>query len=181
MKAVADKKKANNIGEYIIYMYQMEDLIRAYQFNLKDIETYVIQHYPVSQLEKEDTAAWFAEMAERMQKEGLQEAGHLSSTQQSVDQLALLHWNLLKVDSTYFAIYQNAKPHVMELILASQNNPPKHEIQTCINGIYGLLIARLAGKDVKEEMLTATNAFGDVLSYLNRIYFIQENEQVRSN
>ncbi|MDX5479843.1 MAG: DUF4924 family protein, partial [Cyclobacteriaceae bacterium] len=34
MKAIADKKKEQNIGEYIIYMYQMEDLLRAFQFNL---------------------------------------------------------------------------------------------------------------------------------------------------
>jgi hypothetical protein len=181
MKTVADKKKGYNIGEYIIYMYQMEDLIRAYQFNIKDIESYVIHHYPISQNQKEETLAWFVEIAKRMKAEGLQETGHLASTQETVDQLAVIHWDLLKKDSVYFNIYQKAKPHIMEISLASSSNPPKHEIQACINGIYGLLLARLAGKEVKEEMQLATEAFGDLLSYLNTIYFLRKNEHIRNN
>ena len=38
MKSVAENKKKQNISEYIIYMYQMEDLVRSYHFNLEEIE-----------------------------------------------------------------------------------------------------------------------------------------------
>ena len=54
MKAIADRKKGQNIGEYLIYMYQMEDLIRSYQGNLEEINTYVISHYPIAEEEKQE-------------------------------------------------------------------------------------------------------------------------------
>ena len=44
MQAVAQKKKSQNIGEYLIYLYQMEDLIRSYQGNMEEIKRYVISH-----------------------------------------------------------------------------------------------------------------------------------------
>ena len=40
---VAQQKLKENIAEYILYMYQIEDVIRAYQFDLDSIlENYVI-------------------------------------------------------------------------------------------------------------------------------------------
>ena len=75
MKAIADRKKTQNIGEYLIYMYQMEDLIRSYQGNLEEIYTYVISHYPVAEEEKQEIKAWFGELAAQMQIEGLLEKG----------------------------------------------------------------------------------------------------------
>ena len=59
MKSVAEKKKSQNIGEYLIYMYQMEDLIRSFQGNMDEIRQYVISHYPVADEEKGRAyAAW---------------------------------------------------------------------------------------------------------------------------
>jgi hypothetical protein len=173
MKAIAEKKKAKNIGEYIIYMYQMEDLIRAYQFNMEEIKQYVVAHYPISEEEKETAFHWFAGLADSMAKEDIKESGHLKSVQQRVDLLAKLHWQLLKTDNTYFNIYQKAKPHIIQLALEASSSGTGHEIQICINAVYGLLLARLRGREVPQNILEATDAFGDVLSYLNRVYFHQ--------
>ena len=49
MQAIAERKKSQNIGEYLVYMYQMEDLIRSYQGNMEEIKQYVISHYPVTE------------------------------------------------------------------------------------------------------------------------------------
>ena len=49
MQAIAERKKSQNIGEYLVYMYQMEDLIRSYQGNMEEIGQYVVSHYPVSE------------------------------------------------------------------------------------------------------------------------------------
>jgi hypothetical protein len=181
MKAVADKKKTQNIPEYIIYMYQMEDLLRAYQFNLDDVRQYVISHYPVSASEKEETAAWFADLVFEMKKAKVEESGHLPQTQGLVDQLASIHWSLLKTDSQYFGLYQNAKPHLIRLILEAGEKAPKHEIQMGINAIYGLLLARLRSREVPADILEATDTFGDLLSYLNWAFFHQEEAKAKQN
>lgn len=181
MKEVAENKKIKNIGEYIIYMYQMEDLLRAYSFEMVDIERYVIAHYPISEGQKKETFDWFEKLSDSIKAEGKMEEGHLDGTQESVEMLAKIHWALLKSDKTYFDIYSKAKPHVIQLILEAGDKSPGNEIQVCINGIYGLLLARLRSREVPKEMLDATDAFGDVLSYLNYSYFETLGKKIREN
>jgi len=181
MRAVAEKKKAQNIPEYIIYMYQMEDLLRAYNFDLDDVRQYVISHYPISEAEKTEAAVWFADLAFEMKNAKVEETCHLPKTQELVDQLASIHWSLLKTDRDYFDLYQNAKPHLIRLFLEAGENAPKHEIQIAFNAIYGQLLARLRSRDVPAEILEATDTFGDILSYLNWEYFNQQEGKTRQN
>lgn len=181
MKAIAEKKKAKNIGEFIIYMYQMEDLLRAYQFNMKDVKQYVVSHYPISEEEKEETFQWFQELADSMSHEGIKDSGHLKSVQSMVDLLANLHWQLLKTDNTYFNIYQKAKPHIIQMVIEAGEKSPGNEIQICINAIYGLLLAKLRGREIPKDIVAATEIFGDVLSYLNWAYFEELEGKARDN
>ncbi len=177
MKQLAEKKKEKNIGEYIVYMYQMEDLIRSFQFNMDEIRQYVISHYPVSEEEKAEITDWFRHLLREMQNEKIQETGHLSATQKEVDRLANIHWSLLKNDQEYFKIYNEAKPHIIEAIMAADGQDLGHEIQICINGVYGLLLCRLTGKKLSPEQERSAQAFGSVLSYLNLAYMEEKKDQ----
>ncbi|MCH6234839.1 DUF4924 family protein [Cognataquiflexum rubidum] len=181
MRAVAEKKKAQNIPEYIIYMYQMEDLLRVYNFSMEDIRQYVISHYPISEAEKSEAAVWFSDMALDMENAKVEESGHLPQTQELVDKLASIHWTLLKTDKDYFDLYQKAKPHFIRLLLEAGENAPKHEIQIALNAIYGQLLARLRSREVPDDILEATDTFGDILSYLNWEYFNQQEGKTRQN
>lgn len=170
MKSVAENKKKHNIAEYIIYMYQMEDLIRAYQFQLAEIQQYVISHYPITEQEKTEVTLWFDLLISQMKTEKLQDKGHLSEVQNEVNTLAKIHWDLLKTDGTYYELYNQAKPHILDFILSAEGKDLGHEIQICLNGIYGLLLCRLTGKKIPEDLRKSAEAFGDVLSYLSVIY-----------
>jgi len=181
MKEIAQNKKAKNLGEYIIYMYQMEDLLRAYSFEMTEIKQYVIAHYPVSEEQKTETFNWFEGLIASMKAEKKIIEGHLEATQESVEMLAKIHWELLKSDQTYFDIYSKAKPHVINMIMEAGEKSPGHEIQVCINGIYGLLLARLRSREVPKEILDAISTFGDVLSYLNHRYFESLDKKIREN
>lgn len=174
MKAIAEKKKKQNIAEYIIYMYQMEDLIRVYDFNMEEIKQYVISHYPIIDTEKEETAKWFEGLKNQMLEQEIQKEGHLTDVQMIVDDLAKIHWNLLKSDKAYFETYNTAKPFVIDMILEAGDKPVGHEIQVCLNGIYGLLLAKLKGREIPKGYTEATDAFGNVLSYLSFAYANQE-------
>jgi hypothetical protein len=170
MREIAEKKKKNNIAEYIIYMYQMEDLLRSYQFNMDEIQQYVVSHYPVNPEEKDEIWNWFKELADKMKAEGVEEKGHHAEVQNYANTLAEIHWDLLKTDPDYFQVYDRAKPHILDFIASSNGQDLGHEVQICLNGIYGLLLARLTGKTVSEEIEAATSAFGQVLGYLNHVY-----------
>jgi hypothetical protein len=176
MQAIAERKKAQNVGEYLIYMYQMEDLIRSYQSNLEEIYTYVISHYPVPEEEKQEIKAWFGDLASQMQAEDLLKKGHLKSLQEIVNSLLELHYQLLKSDAGYMQTFHQVKPHLLEAIDAAAGEEVGNEIQICLNGIYGLLLCRLLGKPVNEQQLEAADAFGAVLSHLSFVYLDNTRE-----
>jgi hypothetical protein len=167
MKSIAENKKSKNLPEYLIYMYQMEDLIRSYQGNLEEIKKYVISHYPISDEEKIEVSNWFSSLISKMIEERIMEKGHLSELKVLVDQLAEIHWSLLKKDSTYFQLFSKAKPFILEFIHLAKEENLGNEIQICLNGVYGLLLSRLLGKKVADEQLKATEIFGEILSYIN--------------
>lgn len=173
MQSIAETKKNQNIGEYLIYMYQMEDLIRSYQGNMEEIRQYVITHYPVSEIEKAEIEDWFARLRNNMVADNILEKGHLRELNHLVELLLQLHYRLLKSDKTYFDSYHKAKPFILDAILAADGEYPGNEIQICINGIYGLLLCRLLGKKVDEQQIKAAKAFGEVLSLLNLVYQVE--------
>lgn len=179
MQAIAERKKSQNIGEYLVYMYQMEDLIRSYQGNMEEIGQYVVYHYPVSEEEKETIKTWFADLAASMKQQELMQKGHIQELQDLVQQLLELHYQLLKTDANYVATFHFTKPHLLEAVEAAQTEEIGNEIQICLNGIYGLLICRLLGKNVSDRQLEAAEAFGNVLSHLNFSY--QQRKFLSSN
>lgn len=170
MQAIAERKKSENIGEYLVYMYQMEDLIRSYQGNMEEIGQYVVSHYPVSEEEKETIKTWFADLAASMKQQELMQKGHLEELNQLVANLLQLHYQLLKSDANYVATFHLAKPHLLDAIEAAAGEDVGNEIQICLNGVYGLLLCRLLGKPVNDQQLEAADAFGNVLSHLNFSY-----------
>jgi hypothetical protein len=170
MQAIAERKKSQNIGEYLVYMYQMEDLIRSYQGNLEEINQYVVSHYPVTEAEKESIKTWFAGLAASMQQQKLMQKGHLQELQELVQQLLELHYQLLKTDANYVATFHQVKPHLLEAVEAAQMEDLGNEIQICLNGVYGLLLCRLLGKKISDRQLEAADAFGTVLSFLSFAY-----------
>ena len=170
MQTIAERKKSQNIGEYLVYMYQMEDLIRSYQGNMEEIGQYVVSHYPVSEEEKETIKTWFADLAASMKQQELMQKGHIQELQDLVHQLLDLHYQLLKTDANYVATFHSAKPHLLEAVEAAQTEEIGNEIQICLNGVYGLLLCRLLGKNVSDRQLEAADAFGNILSHLNFSY-----------
>ncbi len=178
MKSVAESKKSQNIAEYIIYLYQQEDLIRSFQGNLEEIKQYVVAHFPVSDREKEGIFHWYQDFRNQMKKEGIQENGHLEESQKLVQELSQIHWQLVKTDKTYFETYQKAKPYILQAVKDAEGQNLGNEIQICLNGVYGLLLCRLLGKKVSDVQVKSAEAFGEVLSLLNLVY---QQERISKN
>lgn len=167
MQTVAENKKSNNIAEYIIYMYQMEDLIRSYQGNPEEIKTFVVEKYPVADKDKKEIADWYLALLDQMKNQDILEKGHLAELNELVSDLAKIHWELLKTDPKYFEAYGKAKPFILEAVMQADGQDLGNEIQICLNGVYGLLLCRLLGKKVSDEQLKAADAYGDILSTLS--------------
>jgi len=170
MKSIAEKKKKENIIEYVLYLYRMEDLLRAYQFEMEEINSYVLGHKNIDAKDKEKTKSWLTDMASQMLQEGIQEKGHLQKTQELVDELAKIHWQLLKEEPEYTAIYRKTQTHLLQMISDTKGDFPDHEIQVFINTLYGILLSKLNGKKIPVEIMDAASSFGDALACINYAY-----------
>lgn len=174
----AEEKKQNNIAEYIVHMYQSEELVRAYSFDLNQINTYVISHIPLDDEPKKELLLWYAALIETMQNEGIQTSGHLNETKQLVDQLNKLHEQLLTDDEAYAKIANAAQPHIKQQIKEA-GNTITNPIQICLNAVYGFLLLQLNGKSVSTEQQTMLDVFGDMLSFLS--YKFKQGDFLTSN
>ena len=165
----AERKKLTNIGEYIIHMYQTEDLIRAYKMDVEELDKYVLSHLPLEDKEHLEFKLWYEELKNEMLAEDIIEKGHLIRVQKIVEEITELHHTLLEIDGEYRKTYHNSEPNIsryMSLSGGKITNP----IQICLNGIYGLLLLRMNGKKIEEDTQATLDTFGDVISYLSFKY-----------
>ncbi|MFW5767468.1 MAG: DUF4924 family protein, partial [Bacteroidota bacterium] len=56
---IAKQKKQENIAEYVLYMWQIEDLLRALKFDEKLIEEQLVEQYDVPETEKTEIRNWY--------------------------------------------------------------------------------------------------------------------------
>ena len=101
MNQIAQKLKEKNIAEYLIYMWQEEDLIRANHCEMEEMEANVIARYPEDQ--RPAMREWYGNLITMMSEEGVREKGHLQINKNIIINLTELH-NLLS-SSPKFPFY----------------------------------------------------------------------------
>ena len=72
---ISRQLKQQNIAEYLIYMWQVEDLIRAYKCDLETIRQQLVARYPAEQ--QAELAQWYEDLIEMMRREEVMQQGHL--------------------------------------------------------------------------------------------------------
>ncbi len=173
---IARDKRQNNIAEYIIYMWQIEDLIRAYDFNIDRIQAELVSQYEVDDVQKVEIANWYSGLAESMLEEGLRTKGHLQFLVSLIDDLNDFHFRL--VDSSHQPAYQKQYMEVVHNISDFRKKMgPKEKIsdmEVCLTALYGLLLMRLKKIEVSEETETVINGFSQLLAMLSPLYIRYE-------
>ena len=53
---IASQKKKENIAEYLLYMWQIEDIIRAYGLDIDQIQKHIIDSYDLPEEQKKKHA-----------------------------------------------------------------------------------------------------------------------------
>jgi hypothetical protein len=168
---IAQEKKKNNIAEYVLYMWQIEDLIRANNFDLDIIQRNIINGFQETREMKEEIRAWYAGLIQMMRKEGIMQEGHLSFVNDVVRELNELHEKLKEnpEELKYREVYGWAKPNI-DIFRNKLANRGLNEIEVCFNALYGLLLLRLKKEPVTEETTSAMTTFSNLLALLASKY-----------
>ena len=93
---IAQQLRKKNIAEYLLYMWQIEDTIRAFGCSLSRIRREYIDRFDYTDEQKEEEADWFGNLIRMMNQEGCREKGHLQINKVTMQQLAELHAQLLQ-------------------------------------------------------------------------------------
>ena len=179
----ASAKKKENIAEYLLYMWQIEDLIRANNLDIDKIQTNIIDKYKdLSEEQRKEMRDWYESLIDMMRREDVKEYGHLQINKNVIIALDDLNRRLL-ADSkyaSYSAQYYHTLPLIVELRAKSGDNK-SGEIETCFNALYGILLLRLQGKEISEETLQAASQISKFLAVLAMYYKKDFNNELELN
>lgn len=176
---IAQQKRKENICEYLLYMWQVEDLIRANHFDMEQIREHVISRYQQPDETKEKIAAWYEELIEMMRSEGVMESGHIQLNKNVIISLTDLHLRLLKSpkEMVYSAAYYKTLPYIVQL-RAKSGGKDIPEIETCFTALYGYLMLRMQGKEVSNETMEAIKQISSFLALLAEKYKADMNGEI---
>jgi hypothetical protein len=167
---ISAEKKENNIAEYIIYMWQIESIIRALHFNLENIKHTIVAQANCTDEQKDQLTAWYEKLLSQMKDQRIEEKGHLIEIREVLDELELLHDMLLNMikDEKYTALFNTAQPYIMEL--KQKTDKPNSDIQTCFTGLFGVMQMKMQKHDVSNETAEAINTFSAMIALLAQKY-----------
>lgn len=174
---ISQQLRKKSIAEYVLYMWQVEDLIRAYGCSLSRIKNeYVSQFSDYTDEQRSELVDWYGDLIRMINQEGKREKGHLQINQIVVQDVSDLHAQLLQ--SSKFPFYNAEYYKVLPFIVELRNRGSKDvgEIETCLNALYGTMMLRLQKKPISPETAHAVKVITTFIGMLSDYYIKDRTE-----
>lgn len=173
---IAKSIREKSVVEYLLYMWQMEDLIRAYGCSLTRIRREYLDRFDYTDQQKDEEEDWFGDLIRMMNQEGKREKGHLAINEVLLQDLGDLHVRLLQ--STRFPFYSAEYYRVLPFIVELRQKGDKEigEVETCLNALYGVMLLRMRQKPISPETAHAIKAITTFLGMLSDYYVKDRTE-----
>jgi hypothetical protein len=178
---IARQKRSENIAEYLLYMFQVEDLIRAYDFNLDQIiDQYVRPQLPDASF-VEQYRDWYRGLIRSMKAERIEKQGHLHDLKDILVEISYLHNTLLNLlkDEKYAGLYAAAEP-IIEEFKQRSNLKDKNNIEVAFQALYMKLLLRLQKKEISAESEHAFDTMRILLAYIAVKYREMQNGELNT-
>jgi hypothetical protein len=173
---IAQQKLKENIAEYILYMYQIEDVIRAYQFDLDSIlENYVKPQLPDNSFLSSYTK-WYSDLINNMKSQKIEKSGHLHEINEVMIEISYLHTTLINIvkDDKYKTLFESSLPNI-EDFKEKSNLKDKNPIEIAFHALYMKLLLKLQKKEISAESEEAFDTMRVLLAYIARAYNQMKN------
>jgi hypothetical protein len=167
---IAQQKRKENLAEYILYLYQVEDLIRAFHLDMDLINEKLVANYKTDKKTRQEISLWYKNLVVMMEKEGKQEKGHLQFLSNLVNDLYEFHLRLMhtEADPMYVSVFKAVAGLVNEL---KQKNPvAENDVQVAIDGVYGYLLLKIQKKEITPETSEAVKRLSQWLGNLSKLF-----------
>ena len=168
---VQEDLRKKNIAEYLLYMWQVEDMIRATGLSSDRLYDSVIKNSGRSDADCLKWKQWYDDLIEMMRVEGKTEQGHLQINENVLVLLEDLHTRLLDSGKQpeYRDLYYKALPFIVEF-RAKNHSEQNNELRDCFNMLYGVWMIKVQGKEVSGATAQAVQAVSAFIGKLAILY-----------
>ena len=142
--------KKNNIAEYILYLWQIEDYLRAFP-------------------QQAEANQELHDISEMMHQENILKSGHLQLAQNALAELEDLHNDLLDQEATYRAAMIQLTPS-LNILKSKTDRPTMSDIEACLLLLYQIMLLKLQKRQISSETELVQKQATQILQYLSKTY-----------
>lgn len=164
---IARKLRRQNLVAYVLYMYQVEDVIRTYGHDIERLAQEYLIRFDYDDEQLDAVLEWYDGLIRMMREEGCQQRGHVQVVRNTIYLLADRHKELLADPKQpyYSAAYYKALPFIVEL-RGKSNGKLRNELETCLDSMYGYTLLKMQKKPVSAQTSAAIAAISHLLNML---------------
>lgn len=148
------KNKKENIAEYILYLWQLEDYLRA---------------FPEAAEGNEE----LSDILRMMHADDVMDGGHIQLAQIALKELELLSDDIMTQEATYRAAIIRITP-ALNMLKARTDRPTMTNIEACLVLLYQIMLLRLQKREISAETQEVQQQATGILQYLSKTYYKQD-------
>ncbi len=152
---IAQAKRKENIAEYILYLWQIEDLLRALQFSPEAIYSQLVAPRQIEEEQKHIYLLWYMDIVNLLRKEGKEESGHLEHTLHLIADMHNLHLQLMHnpIGEHYRQTFSKLLPQLPQL-RAMVKKEDISDTELSFRALYAAMLYRIKGDDKRSATIT---------------------------
>lgn len=152
------KSKKDNIAEYILYLWQLEDYLRAFPEQAMS-ETSLMEIYDM------------------MHQEGIMDGGHLQLAQNALAEMEELHNELVDTEAPYRAVIMHLEPR-LNILKAKTDNPLMSDVEACLTLLYQVMMLRLKKQPISPETDEVVKDATQLMRFLSKAYYDDSQAEI---
>lgn len=145
------KSKKENIAEYILYLWQLEDYLRAFP-------------------EQAQQSTELMEILDMMHLEGIMQGGHLQLAKNALSELEDLHDELMDSEAPYRAVILHIEPS-LNVLKSKTDRPTMSDVEACLVLLYQVMMLRLQKQEISEATDIVVKDATQLLRFLSKTYY----------
>lgn len=145
------KSKRDNIAEYILYLWQMEDYLRAFPKQ-------ACQHTELM------------ELYDMMHQEGVWDSGHIQLAQNALLEMEELHSELVDTEAPYRAVILHLEPQ-LNVFKSKTDRPTMSDVEACLVLLYQIMLLRLKQQTISPDTEAVVKDATQLLRFLSKTYY----------
>ncbi|MBQ2122533.1 MAG: DUF4924 family protein [Bacteroidaceae bacterium] len=174
---IANQLKTTNRAELLLYLWQVEDILRAYDCDIDKLKQGYLTRFSLEAEQQAQLEQWYADLCTMMLEEGVRQQGHLQICKNVLIGMEDLHVQLLQSAKFpyYKEMYYRVLPFIVELRKKGADTT-ESELHVCFNALYGYMMLRLKNQPISDDTRAAIKHISTLLGQLSDYYLKDKQE-----